>query len=420
MTIEKIYPSVIEGSLRAPSSKSMIQRFIAIATLARGTSILRGYTPGNDSNAALKISQDLGAKVTKEKDSIKFEGGMKPVSKILNCGESGLAIRMFTPVAALLDTPVILTGEGSLKSRPVGMLEQPLSDMGITIKTNNGFVPVEVCGPFKGGISILNGSISSQILTGLLIASPLAKNDTTILVRDLKSKPYIDMTLQIMSEFGVEATHINYETFSIRSNQEYTAGEYTPEGDWSGASFLLVAGALGGSVTVENLRADSKQADKVITDVIKDAGANVLFNKNSITVSKNELKAFSFDATDCPDLFPPLVALASHCNGMSEIKGTSRLKHKESDRSAVLQKEFAKLGIKIEIRGDSMFIFGGKISGGKINSNNDHRIAMAGAIAGILSSDSVEIENPECVSKSYPGFFRDLNKICNQEKTVLI
>lgn len=411
MTKKIIQPAEIRGTITAPASKSMTQRFIAIATITDGTSILHGYTPCNDSNASLQIARDLGAEVTIENDTVKVKGGINLRSEILNCGESGLGIRMFTPIAALLDSPVTLTGEGSLKSRPVGMLEQPLSDMGISIKTNNGKVPIEVCGPFKGGISILNGAISSQILTGILIASPLAHNDTTILVRDLKSKPYIDMTIRKMSDFGVEASHINYETFSVRANQKYKAREYRAEGDWSGASFLLVAGALGGDVTVKNISVDSSQADREILKVIEEAGAIVTVDENSVKITKNELKAFVFDATECPDLFPPLVALASHCKGVSEIKGVSRLKHKESDRSAVLQKEFAKLGTKIEIREDTMFIHGGTLSGGIINSNNDHRIAMAGAVAAILSDEPVEIENPDCVAKSYTDFFKDLEKV---------
>jgi 3-phosphoshikimate 1-carboxyvinyltransferase len=219
------------------------------------------------------------------------------------------------------------------------------------------------------------------------------------------------MTLQIMLDFGVEVSNTDYETFFVKSNQNYKAREYTAEGDWSGASFLLIAGALRGSVTVENICTDSKQADMAVLQVIKEAGAIVSIDRNSVTVTKKDLNAFTFDATESPDLFPPLAALASHCKGVSEIKGVSRLKHKESDRSSVLQKEFAKLGTRIEVSGDSMFIYGGTLSGGKINSNNDHRIAMAGAVAAIAAQEPVEIENPECVAKSYADFFKDLEKV---------
>ncbi|HMR39140.1 MAG TPA: 3-phosphoshikimate 1-carboxyvinyltransferase [Ignavibacteria bacterium] len=408
-----LHAAEIKGTITAPASKSIIQRFIAIAALTKGRSILHGYTPCNDSKAALQIAKDLGAEVLSDGNKVIINGNFKPVSRTLNCGESGLGLRMFAPIAALWNSPVTLTGEGSLKTRPVGMLEQPLSDMGIMIKTYNGTLPVEVCGPFKGGISILNGSISSQILTGLLIASPLAVSDTTILVRDLKSKPYIDMTIQIMADFGVEALHDEYETFTIKSGQRYSEREYTAEGDWSGASFLLVAGALGGSVTVENLSTDSKQADSAVLKVIEDAGAIVTVTRENVKVEKNELNAFEFDATESPDLFPPLVALAAHCNGVSGIKGVSRLKHKESDRATVLMNEFAELGTNIEIGDDTMFVYGGTFKGGKLNSNNDHRIAMAGAVASILSEEPVMIEDYGCVAKSYTDFFKDLEKISN-------
>lgn len=409
-----ISPTHIQGTLTAPASKSMMQRAIAIATLAKGTSILHGYTASNDSDAALKIAQDLGATVTMNGETITIIGGLQPRTKNLNCGEAGLGIRMFTPIASLWNSPITLHGEGSLKTRPIATVEQPLRDLGVTISTNNGFVPVEVCGPIQGGTSHVDGSLSSQILTGLLIASPLAKNDTTFLVQDLKSKPYIDMTLQIMQDFGVQATHENYEKFSIAANQTYTAQEYTVEGDWSGASFLLVAGALGGSITVENVRSDSKQADMALLQAIENAGAIVTIEKNSVTITKNELNAFSFDATECPDLFPPLVALAAHCNGITSINGVSRLKHKESDRATVLQTEFAKLGTKIVNEDDTMYVYGGTLKGGKMHANNDHRIAMAGACAAILAQQPIEIENPECVAKSYPTFFEEFAKITAQ------
>ncbi len=411
MNVKTIYPSSVDGTIKAPASKSMMQRAIAIATLAKGTSVIHGYTPSNDSDAALVIAHALGAEVNKEGEKIIIRGGLNPRTQNLNCGESGLGIRMFTPIASLCNIPITLQGEGSLKTRPVSMVEQPLRDLGVSVKTNNGFVPVEVCGPIRGGISHVDGSLSSQVLTGLLIASPLAKKDTTINVGKLKSKPYIDMTLQIMKDFGVLVSQTFYENFFIRGNQTYEAREYTVEGDWSGAAFVLVAGALGGSVTVENIQSNSKQADAAILKAIRKSGAIVSIVEDSVSVTKKDLHAFEFDATECPDLFPPLTALAAHCKGVTEIKGASRLKHKESDRASTLQTEFAKVGTKIVTEGDTMLIYGGTLSGGKMNSNNDHRIAMAGGVAAIMSQKPVEIENPECVAKSYPDFFEDLKKV---------
>ncbi len=407
-----IHPTSIAGTLAAPASKSMMQRAIAIATLAKGTSVLHGYTPSNDSDAALQIAENLGATVERINDSITITGGLQPRTSKLNCGEAGLGIRMFTPIASLWHSHIELHGEGSLQTRPVDSLIQPLTDLGVHISTNNGFVPVKVCGPLQGGTARVNGSLSSQILTGLLIAAPLAQSDTQFVVQDLKSKPYIDMTLQIMNDFGVSASHSNYELFSIPAQQMYIAQNYVVEGDWSGASFLLVAGALGGSITVTNIRSSSKQADMALLQAIRDAGAIVEVSDTAVTVRKHILQAFTFDATDCPDLFPPLVSLAAHCKGVSEIRGVSRLKHKESDRATVLQTEFAKLGTRIENKGDSMFVYGGTLVGGSMHANNDHRIAMAGAVAAIAAKHPVQIENPECVAKSYPGFWQDFETIC--------
>ena len=269
-------------------------------------------------------------------------------------------------------------------------------------------MPVSVCGPLCGGCAEVDGSLSSQIVTGLLIAAPYAQTDVILNVKNLKSKPYIDITLNMMKQFGVEVKNYNYERFEIGCHQHYSPMNYIVEGDWSGVAFLLIAGALSGNVTVINVSMNSSQADKAIVDVLRMVGANVNILENAISVSKGDLNSFDFDATECPDLFPPLVALASHCNGITKIKGVSRLAHKESNRALVLQKEFAKVGTRIDLVEDEMVIYGGMLVGGKMHANNDHRIAMAGAVAALLARQPIEIENPECVAKSYPQFWNDL------------
>ncbi len=388
-----------------------MQRAIAISALAQGTSRLYGYSPSNDSDAALRIAENLGATVSVDGEQVIITGGLNPKTLTLNCGEAGLGIRMFTPIASLWHEAITLQGEGSLKKRPVDVLEAPLRQLGVQITTNNGFVPVQVCGPMLGGYANVDGSLSSQILTGLLIAAPYARKDVILCVKDLKSKPYIDITLDMMKKFGVSVGRHDYDSFVVPAEQTYMAQDFCVEGDWSGAAFLLVAAALNGDVTVENISMDSCQADKAIVDALQKAGAKVAINENSISVSHSKLQAFSFDATECPDLFPPLVSLAAHCDGMTTIQGVSRLAHKESNRALVLQTEFAKLGTKIDLDGDTMIIYGGTLQGGKMHANNDHRIAMAGAVAALLAKSSVEIENPECVAKSYPEFWEDLGKL---------
>jgi 3-phosphoshikimate 1-carboxyvinyltransferase len=258
---------------------------------------------------------------------------------------------------------------------------------------------------------MIGGSITSQLLTGLLMALPLVKSKSHLVVDDLKSKPYIDMTLQVLSDFGIEVENMDYEAFNIPGNQKYHARDHCVEGDWSGASFLLVAAALSGQVTVIMLQKKSVQSDKAIVEVLRKTGAVVVVKEDCIEVKKNMLKAFEFDATECPDLFPPLVALAAHCIGITTIKGAERLKHKESDRAVALREEFGKLGVDITVDGDEMIIRGGQVKGGKVNSHNDHRIAMAAAVTAVAAQSEVIIDGAQCVAKSYPEFFDDMDKI---------
>jgi 3-phosphoshikimate 1-carboxyvinyltransferase len=214
-----------------------------------------------------------------------------------------------------------------------------------------------------------------------------------------------------MKAFGVEVENDHYFIFRVKSGSAYLPIKYTVEGDWSGAAFFLVAGAIAGNVRVENLNPKSKQADRAILEVLFHVGAKVSVFDNAIEVQKHELNAFHFDATNFPDLFPPLVALAAHCNGESRILGVSRLRVKESDRAVTLQQEFEKLGVEIKIEGELMRITGGEVKGGKVNSHGDHRIAMSCAIASLTGEGDVEIENAEVVDKSYPEFFEDLNAL---------
>jgi 3-phosphoshikimate 1-carboxyvinyltransferase len=410
---KSIKPSKIKGSVKAPASKSMLQRAIAAALLAETPTKILNPTYSNDAKAALGVIKALGAQVTADKDEIFIKGGMNPTGDVLNCGEAGLGIRMFSPIAALWHQELTLTGEGSLMLRPVSMVKKPLKALGVKVTTTNDCPPLKVKGPLQGGEAEVDGSVSSQFLTGLLMALPKAPGDSTLKVKDLKSTPYIDMTLSLLDAFGGEVQHTNYETFFIKGNQKYSIGEYRVEGDWSGASFLLVAGAVseGGSVTVTGLDMDSPQADRNIIDAIKAAGAPVKMASDRVEITNSKLKAFDFDATHCPDLFPPLVALACNCQGTTVLTGVNRLTYKESDRARTLEKEFSTLGAVIRIRGNRMEISGVKLKGGTIDSHNDHRIAMAGALAAINSEGDVTIRDSQCVAKSYPDFFEDFSAV---------
>jgi len=404
-------PSAIKGKIKAPASKSMTQRAIAAALLADGQSIIHNPSYCDDSLAAMSIAVGLGARVEPEVNELKINGSVELKEPKLNCGESGLAIRMFSPIAALYPTEITMVGANSLKKRPMIMIEEALKQLGVKSSSAGGFLPLTIHGPIKGGFCEIDGSVSSQLLTGLLMALPLASKDSEIKVNNLKSKPYIDMTIRLLSSFGIKIHNTDYKQFLIHGNQKYIPGSYTVEGDWSGGAFLLVAGVINGNLSVLGLNNESLQSDRAIVSALEKAGAKIKITENQIDISKSDLKAFDFDATDCPDLFPPLVALASYCNGVSNIKGVSRLKHKESNRGETLKEEFGKMNIKIEIKGDEMFITGGKPQGAHVESHEDHRIAMAIAVTALGAAGRVFIRDSQCVVKSYPGFFDDLRTL---------
>ncbi len=409
----KVTHSAVSGSITPPSSKSYAQRALAIALLCEGESTISNIEMCNDTLAAWSCIEALGAKVTKiDETTLKVEGGMSCDGGLLNIGESGLSSLIFTPLSSLSSSPITIEGHGSILTRPMDLMIEPLKELGVKIDSNGGYLPITVSGPIEGGRVSVDGSLSSQFLTGLLIALPSAQRDTTIEVDRAVSKPYIDMTIDILSKFGVEVNHTAYQSFEVKAPQQYIATHYQVEGDWSAASTLLVAGAIAGSVRLENLSQCSKQADVAICEAIIAAGATLNQVDGGVEVSRAPLHGFEFDATQCPDLFPALVALAAACQGESRISGAERLVHKESHRGLTLQSEYKKLGIEIDFDGeDIMVVKGGVISGGVVSSHNDHRIAMSLAVAALISSEDIVIEGAECVAKSYPNFYEDLFSI---------
>jgi 3-phosphoshikimate 1-carboxyvinyltransferase len=406
-----VEPSVIKGQIKAPASKSMTQRAIAASLLADGQSIIHNPSYCDDSLAAMSIAVGLGARVNPQPGKLEITGSGELKEPKLNCGESGLAIRMFSPIAALYPVEITMAGANSLKKRPMSMIEDALKQLGVKCISNGGFLPLTIHGPIVGGYSEIDGSVSSQLLTGLLMALPLAEKNSEIKVNNLKSKPYIDMTIQILKSFGISVHNSDYKLFKIQGNQKYLPQTYTVEADWSGGAFLLVAGAINGQLTVTGLRTDSKQSDMAIIEALKLAGATMKINDDQIEISRSDLKAFDFDATESPDLFPPLVALASYCKGISSIRGVSRLIFKESDRAKTLKEEFGKMNITVEIKDDLMYITGGKPTGAHVESHEDHRIAMALAVTSLGATGTIYIRDSQCVAKSYPHFFSDLRQL---------
>jgi 3-phosphoshikimate 1-carboxyvinyltransferase len=319
---------------------------------------------------------------------------------------------MFTPIAALSDRSILVTGHGSLLNRPVRALQSALQQLGVACLSLNGFPPISVKGPLRHGKVLVDGQSSSQHISGLLFALPLLQGDSEIVVTNPKSKPYIRMTLAALQTFGI---HIefdeNFTSFLIPKGQRFRPSRYAVEGDWSAAAFLLVAGAIAGSVTVEHLNPVSLQADRAILHVLRECGAEVKVQEDRVQVRKGNLSCFQVDASDMPDLIPPLAVLACNCEGTSVITGSERLKEKESDRSRALVEELSSMGVEIVERNNSLEITGGPVDGGNVQTHNDHRIAMATAVAALGSRRGVVMEDHACVAKSYPRFFDDLEQL---------
>jgi len=417
--ILRVSPSLLSGQVAAPSSKSLSQRFIAASLLASGPCKIFGLSDCNDSTAALEIAANLGAEIELGTNAILLtpspNGIPRPRQSELSARESGLSLRMFSAFVALSSETVVFSGNKTLLSRDQTLITTGLQALGASADSNNGKPPLTITGPITGGEVSLDGKGGSQFLTGLLLALPYADHDSVIHVKDLVSRPYMSMTLEVMSTFELDYTHEEKDgedVFHIPGNQSGKGGEYAIDGDWSSAANLLVLGALCGrpDLEVTGIRGDFTQADSGIKGALLFAGYHLLGTDGGLSIKKKRPRALNLDLTNSPDLFPALAALAVFAKKPSKFKGVSRLGNKESSRAEVLQIEFEKAGIRIDIDGDTMIVHPGKPQSCRINSHGDHRIAMAAAILGCAAAP-IEIQGAECVAKSYPGFFDDLSAL---------
>lgn len=417
-----IHPGLISGTIAIPASKSDAQRAILCAALAGGTSRLSGIGRSDDEQAMLLAVQQMGAVIQNqngnenENENEDFPltihtvsiTGIKnlPENLELSAGESGLGLRLLTCVSSAFDQKVKLTGRGSLLSRPMNFFDKVLPQFGAEVSSNNGKLPIEVQGPLKGRELEVDGSLSSQFISGLLMALPKSKLPSVLKVRDMKSGPYIQMTVHTLKQFGITIENEG-NVFTIPGNQRYLAADYSIESDWSSASYWLVAAAIGHPIVVSGLNMRSLQADKALLKALMSAGCKLSIGEETIQVDGSNLQAFEFDAEDCPDLFPALVVLASKCNGTTKIHGASRLIHKESNRGIALQCEFGKMGVRIDLQDDLMLVHGtGTLLGATVDSHHDHRIAMCLGIAGTVAVGDTILTNADSVSKSYPDFWK--------------
>lgn len=409
--MKRIDPFIFNHKIEVNASKSHLQRALALSLLAEGSTRLLGCDASNDVVACKQILLELGCKIEGSNTLCIIPPLHSDLDQVeISVGESGLALRMFSSIAKLFAKTVIIHANGSLLSRPVDSLVESLQKTGIIVKRSTSNFPLILDGEMSSKEIHLDGSFSSQILSGLLISAPLLPHSTTIFVDNLTSKPYIDLTLEVMRDFGVKFLNENYERFEIKGNQEYNGRDYQIEGDWSGAANHIVGAAISGNAQLSGLQENSKQADRIILSIIKGYGAHVEWVNGNLVITKAEFrKPITVDLTDNPDLFPILSILACSASGVSSFTGTKRLIHKESNRLKTVMEMLNVFGVEYTLSDNQIDIHGtGNIFGGKINCHNDHRIVMSATVAACFSTNPIELDNRECVNKSYPSFFNVL------------
>lgn len=401
--IVELMPAKLSGKVKIPPSKSVAHRLIISAALAKGTSVISNIYPSKDIIATIEAMKALGAEITLEGDTATVKGIEKPPKKaVIDCNESGSTMRFLIPVACALGVECTFCGRGKLPQRPITPYLEQFPKHGIEFDFSDAregdTLPCTVRGKLTAGRFEINGGISSQFITGLIFALTLLDEDSEIsLTSHLESRPYVDITTDCLKAFGCEITETQTSYF-IKGSQTFTACDMQIEGDFSQAAFFKVANCLGSKIEIDGLNMDSSQGDKKIVEICE----KIVYNKNG------ELSPFVLDCSDIPDLVPILTLLATFCKGRTEITNVARLRIKESDRLEAISICLNKIGGRVTAYNDKLVIEGVEaLSGGEVESYNDHRIAMAMAIAALKCREPLVIRGAQCVEKSYPNFWED-------------
>lgn len=413
MSDVKFSPFVPNGTVNVPPSKSDVHRAIICAAMANGVSRISPVALSNDIKATIGCIKALGADAVLENNVLTVDGTnmYKNKTALLDCGESGSTLRFFIPIAAVGNINATFVGKGKLPQRPIGIFTEALPKAGTVCKTEGG-LPLEIKGQLKSGIFEIPGNVSSQFITGLLLALPILEGDSEIvLTSPLESVGYIAMTIRTMKQFGVniQATEKGWH---IKGGQSYKTCDYTTDGDWSQAAFFMVLGAIGGKVTVKGVAKDSTQGDKKCAEILAEFGAKVTQRDNEVTVEKGDLKAITIDASQIPDLVPVLSVCAAFAEGTTKIINAERLRIKECDRLKATAELLNNLGGKVKELSDGLEITRvSSLEGGKVNGYNDHRIVMSAAVCAARSDEDITATFAMSINKSYPDFYIDYNSI---------
>ncbi|MGN0522221.1 MAG: 3-phosphoshikimate 1-carboxyvinyltransferase [Eubacterium sp.] len=401
MSIVKIQNSILEGVITLPPSKSAAHRALVCSFLAGGGEVF----PIIDSNDMKAMRQAIAS--------------LQNNDDIVDCIESGNTLRFIIPVAAALGKQVTFVGSGRLPERPIGDYLRLLPEHGVKC-TCSGKLPLSIEGRLTSGRYEIAGNISSQYITGLLLALPILDGDSEIvLTTKLESKPYVDMTVKVMKDFGVSVEE-RENGYYIKGNQKYIKRDYRVESDWSQAAFFLAAGAINGDVALKGLDLNSAQGDKEIVNVLKRFGADIDINDGFIRCKKSKLRGIEVDVTDIPDTVPSIAVTAAFANGKTVIKGAERLRYKESDRIESVVTNLKKMGVAVEETRDGMIITGSSVKGAELDGYNDHRIVMAFSIAALSANGETTITQAESINKTYPSFFDDYNKLGGKSDVITI
>ncbi len=412
LTIQKT-GTTTAAKIVIPSSKSYIHRYLLSALLSGGESVIDNVTFSKDIEATLSCIEKLGAKVSvsSDKKTIKVKGGIKNLSEVLlYCNESASTLRFIIPVATLFADYIEYRGAQSLFKRPLDPYFKLFDQNNMDYSFKEGEF-LKLGGKFKRNEYVIDGSVSSQFVTGLLFTLPVMEFDSVIKIEgNLESKPYVDITLEVLKNSGIEIVNNDYKSFEIKGNQSYKAGKYFAQGDYSQVAFFLVAGVFLGGIDCINMEPCSLQGDRIIVDILRKMGADILEIDRGFRVNKSSLKSIgTIDATDFPDIVPILSLACALAEGTTIIKGIERLRIKECDRIFATVDVLSKLGADICEKDNAIVIKGKKaLAGGRASSYNDHRIAMTMAIASLVCEGSVTIDNPMSINKSYPEFYNHL------------
>lgn len=404
-----IKPKLLEGNINIPPSKSLAHRAIIASSLANGRSIIKNVDFSSDILATIDGMRKLGAKVEIDGDTLTIDGSFPKLEKsIINAKESGSTLRFLIPIGMLTGEKITFKGENNLVNRPLDVYTNIFKEKGIKYHVGDKSLPITIYDKLVSGEYRFRGDISSQFITGLLYALPLLKEDSKIiLTTPLESIGYVDLTIDILSKFGIKILNKGYTEFIIPGNQEYHPYDYTVEGDYSQAAFFLVADALGSNIKINGLNPQSNQGDKKILNDLLAYGLTINKTLTEITVS-GKSRGCKISFKHSPDLAPALSVLAALSTGESLFVDAERLRIKESDRISSMINELNILGANVSETLDTMSFLGVEsLKGGIVDSHNDHRIAMALAIASTRATEEVRINNAECVKKSYPNFWED-------------